>query len=312
MSGTRTAVLRRELLVRCLDGWLPGALHRSRRMTVAQAYAAGDAESGATAEASLAAVGEFADRLRGRRLTMAVLAGGAGLAERLDAAQRQLGTPAELSVHVLDAGPDRLPAVLTAAGAPGAPVFGYLDLSTGTIPAPATLTALAAGRPADLLLVLGAEARAADGPRLALARAGFTLVTEVELVPDGGEDAELVAFATSSGRSLDSFKDALWAVDEFAGVRYRDPYDPDGHLLDISLEPHPGPLRRELLATLGGNGPSPVAELRRFAAERTVYRASDANRVLTALLAAGTVRREPGHGRLSGDVVIALAPTAPA
>jgi hypothetical protein len=39
----------------------------------------------------------------------------------------------------------------------------------------------------------------------------------------------------------------------------------------------------------------------------TIFRASDAVRVVTALISAGTVVRTPERGRLSGDVVIRLA-----
>ncbi|MFP5369455.1 MAG: hypothetical protein ACLGI3_01710, partial [Actinomycetes bacterium] len=108
------------------------------------------------------------------------------------------------------------------------------------------------------------------------------------------------------GKGLEAFKNALWAVDEYAGVRYRDPRDPEGHLLDISLSPHPGPLRRELLAHLRSAGARTVTELRQFTLTQTVYRASDTVRVLNALLSAGTVTRTPDRGRLGGDVVIAL------
>jgi hypothetical protein len=310
MPATEIAAVRRELLVRYLDRWVPAALHRSRRATVAQAYAGAD---GGTAEAALRVFAEFADLLAGRRLTVAVLApGAAGLAERLAAAQRDLGTPAELAVHVVDGGQDRLPVLLTAAGAAGAPVLAYLDAATGPAPAAATLTAVAAGRPAELLLVLGPAARDGLDHRSVLGAAGFPLVTDVELVGGATVEPELLVFATSSGKSIDAFKNAMWAVDEYAGVRYRDPRDPDGHLLDISLNPHPGPLRRELLARLAAAGECSVTELRQFTATETVYRPADTTRVLTALLAAGLVVRTPEQGRLSGDVVIAARAAGPA
>jgi hypothetical protein len=134
-------------------------------------------------------------------------------------------------------------------------------------------------------------------------RSGWPLFTEVELAT-GDQPGELVAFGTTLGKSLESFKDALWAVDEYAGVRYRDPGDPDRHLIDISLTPHPGPLRREILAHLERVGSATVTELRTFALTETVYRAADATRVLHTLIEAGTVTRTPPQGRLSGDVVI--------
>jgi hypothetical protein len=39
----------------------------------------------------------------------------------------------------------------------------------------------------------------------------------------------------------------------------------------------------------------------------TVYRAADATRVVQGLLAAGSVTRQPEHGRLGGDVVITVS-----
>ncbi|WNM40273.1 hypothetical protein RMN56_02595 [Micromonospora halotolerans] len=288
-----TDAVLRELLVRQLDHWLPAALHRSRRATLALAYAGSDVGG---AEAALRVVAEFADRLRGRRLTVLVVAdGGAELPARLGAAEAAL--PADVAVHVVPGRPDRLPVALKAAGAAGAPLFTVVD---GGEPDRALLAAAASGRPAEVLLVT-APGRSL---RAALTGAGFPLVTEVELVPADGGPARLFGYATGSDRGLEAVKDALWAVDEYAGVRYRDPADPAGRLLDISLDPEPGPLRRELLAELARSGPRTVTELRRFAATSTVYRAADANRALASLLAAGAVSRDPEHGRLGGDVLI--------
>ncbi|MCW3818414.1 hypothetical protein ONA91_28605 [Micromonospora sp. DR5-3] len=286
-------VVLRELLVRQLDHWLPTALHRSRRATLALAYAGGDTSGAAEA---LRVVAEFADRLRGRRLTVLVLAdGGAELPARLGAAEAAL--PADVAVHVVPGHPDRLPVALKAAGAARAPLLTVVD---GGDPDPAVLAAAASGRPAELLLIT----TPGRPLRPALTAAGFPLVTEVELVPADDTPARLLGYATASDRSLEAVKDALWAVDEYAGVRYRDPADPAGRLLDITLEPEPGPLRRELLAELTRSGPRTVTELRRFAATSTVYRAADANRALASLLTTGAVTRQPEHGRLGGDVLV--------
>ncbi|WP_200215229.1 hypothetical protein [Micromonospora coerulea] len=290
-----TDAVLRELLVRQLDHWLPGALHRSRRATLALAYAGGDAGG---AEAALRVVAEFADRLRGRRLTVLVLAEAADLPARLGPVEA--GLSADVAVHVVPGHPDRLPVVLKAAGAAGAPLLTVVD---GGAPTPALLAAAASGKPAELLLVTAAG----QSPRPALTAAGFPLLTEVELVPTDGSPARLLAFATGSDRSLEAVKEALWAVDEYAGVRYRDPADPAGRLLDITLDPEPGPLRRELLAELARSGPRTVTELRRFTLTSTVYRAADANRALTSLLASGAATRDPEHGRLGGEVLISAA-----
>ena len=300
MSSNQIGAVRRELLVRHLDTWAPATLHRTRRATFAQYYAGVD---DGTAEATVRVLAGFSDMMRGCHLTIAVVAVRAGgLAQRLDAVQRELRTPTGLSVHVVPGDLDRLPAVLAAAGAARTPVLAYLDAADGPAPTDATFAALAAGRPAELLLALGPRARAELDHRTAVRAASFTLAADVELVGDDGT-SELIVFATSSGNSLAAFKDAMWAVDGYAGVRYRDPRDPEGHLLDISLHPHPGPLRRQLLAHLAA-GRSSVTELRQFTVGETVYRAGDATRVLTDLLAAGVVTRYPSEGRLGGDVLI--------
>ncbi|MEH0841918.1 hypothetical protein V6U81_05915 [Micromonospora sp. CPCC 205711] len=293
-----TDAVLRELLVRQLDHWLPGALQRSRRATLALSYAG----EPATAEAALRVVAEFADRLRGRRLTVLVLAGGADLPARLGAVEATL--PADVAVHLVPGDPARLPVALKAAGAAGAPLLTVVD---GVVPGPAVLDAAATGRPAEVLAVAPAPATL----RPALDAAGFPLVTEVELVPADGGAGRVVAYGTRLDRSLEAFKDALWDADEFAGVRYRDPADPAGGLLDIALHPEPGPLRRELLAELARSGPRTVTELRRHTLTATAYRAADTVRALSTLLTSGAVTREPEHGRLGGDVLISAAPGGP-
>ncbi len=288
------AEVTRELLVRYLDSWVPAALHKARRAAFVQAWS-GPADA-ALAEAALRVFGEFTDRMRGRRLAVLLVAPDAGsLTGRLQAVQAELGTPADLAVHAVAGDPaGQLPAVLKAAGAAGAPLLAYLD---GVPPDPA-----GAGRPLEVLLAASAGGWATH--RNGLRDAGCPLTAGVELVDGAG--SRLLAFGTGSARNLEAYKDCLWAVDEYAGVRYRDPGDPDGHLMDISLRPHPGPLRRELLAHLATAGECSVTELRHFTLTETVYRASDTVRVLGALLTAGTVTRTPEPGRLSGDVVISL------
>ncbi|WP_320064827.1 hypothetical protein [Micromonospora sp. RTGN7] len=290
----------RELLVRQLDAWLPAALHRARRATFALAYAGSDAGG---ADAALRAVAEFADRLRGFRLTVLVLAeGDETLPARLGAVEATL--PAEVTVHVMPGDPTRLPVALKAAGAAGAPL---LTVAHGADPTPALLAAVRAGRPADLLLINGPGSPL----RPALDAAGFPLVAEVELIVpvEAAKDAEerRIAFATTSDRSLQAFKDALWAVGA-AGAGYRDPGDPQGRIIDVVGEPDPGPLGRELLAELGRLGPRTVTELRRYALTATPFRVADATRAVAGLLDSATVTRDPQDGRLGGDVVITAAP----
>ncbi|MDT5041783.1 MAG: hypothetical protein QOE51_2768 [Actinoplanes sp.] len=324
----RVADVTREVLVRHLEAWAPAALHRGRRAVYLHGWA--DAGSGAAAQAALRVFVEQSDLVRGRELTMVAIA----------VEVSRLGLPevpaeaAGLTVHTLPGETDeRVGLTLKAIGGARVPLLGFLD-STGASGAPSltTVAALAVGKPAEALLVLAPGALAAGGDRVfgdgrwrglagtqlvaayrsALSQAGFPLVAAVELVAGQGQgEGDLLVYATTSGKSLESFKDLLWAVDEYAGVRYRDPGDPERHLIDISLNPHPGPLRREILRHLAEVKQATVTELRTFALTDTVYRAADASRVLHTLIEAGAVRREPEHGRLGGDVVITPVPSRP-
>jgi three-Cys-motif partner protein len=331
--GDRHGRVKRELLVRLLDNAVPALLHGAKRFTYAEGYAG----SGRSAVAALRVFAEFADRLRGRRLTV-VLAGGdpATLPARLDATRAELGLPAQIQVTTVSGDcDDHLVPALRAAGAFGAPLLAYLDAagSAGSaLPGYDMIAALAAGRRADVLVALdpavltaGADLDRFFGStdwrassalpdterypylvtryREALERTGLDLVVHVELVDDSGA-SQLLFFATAVEKSLDRFKDTLWAVDEFAGVRYRDPRDHDHALLDISLDPHLGPLRRALLERVRADGECPAAALRRFTRTETIYRAEDAFRAIGGLVSAGRVSRQPERGRLTADTII--------
>jgi hypothetical protein len=290
------AAVTRELLVRYLDTWAPGALHQARRATFLAAWS-GEPDLDA-AEAALRVFAEYGDRLGpNRRLTL-VFAGPRvdAVARRLEPVQRELTMPAELAVHALAGdGPTLAPAALTAAEAAGGPVLAWV-VTDGPVDA----RRLRVGRAAELVTVTPA------GQRPDLEAGGYSLSAGVELV--AAHDARVLCFATSTLRSLEAFKNELWAVDEFAGVRFRDPGDPERHLIDISLNPHPGPLRRVLLAHLAATGGATVTDLRQFTLTRTVYRAADTTAAVTSLLASGTVGREPAKGRLAGDVRIIPGP----
>ncbi|MFI5491498.1 hypothetical protein [Actinoplanes sp. NPDC051859] len=284
------ADVKREILVRHLEAWAPAALHRARRAVYVHGYAE---STQPLAAAALGVFTEQSDLVRGRELAMVAVGG------ELDGAGA-----AGLSVHSV---PGRTEDVwglaLKAAGAARVPVLGFLDATAvGEPPTATMLSALATGKPAEVIVVLPGASPVSQA-RDELRQAGFPLVAAVELAVSA-EPGEVLLYATTLGKHLEGFKDLLWAVDEFAGVRYRDPGDPERHLIDISLNPHPGPLRRELLAHLAERGEVSVTELRTFALTETVYRAADATRVLHALLDAGTVTRRPEHGRLGGDVLI--------
>jgi hypothetical protein len=288
------ATVKQELLVRYLDAWTPAALHHARRVTYVDGYPSRPAVAAATG-----VFAEFADVLAGHPLTV-VLAGGD--------AQGDLGElPAGLEVR---AAAGDLVADLTAARALATPIFAYLDTGRHA-PMADLLTALGGSRAGETLVALDPQADPEEFRRSLLA-AGFRYAVVVELV-DNANAAERLFFATSAVRSLERFKDALWAVDEYAGVRYRDPRGADHPPLDISLEPHVGPLRRALIAYLAADGGAAVtvARLREYALSDTLYRPADVNRALQPLLTAGQVTREPARGRLTPQTLISLPTRLP-
>ncbi|MFY1620272.1 hypothetical protein [Micromonospora sp. WMMD736] len=308
MPTNRTAAVLRELLVRHLTTWLPVALHRSRRVTVALAWAGAD---GGGAEAALRAVVGHAAQVRGRQVTVLVLADEAtDLPSRLGPVEAEL--PPEVTVHLLPGGPTRLPVALKAASAAGAPLFCFVDLSG---PAYAeVLRACANGRNGEVLL------HATTSARPALVSAGFPLVAEVAPVlgADGGagnasadvddEAAGVIAFGSRSDRSLEAVRDALWTVGADLGVRYRDPAHPTAPPVDVTGGASLDPLARELLAELRRSGPRPVTDLRRHTLTNTIYRATDANQALHTLLQERKATRDRESGRLAGDELITPTP----
>ncbi|WP_405425969.1 hypothetical protein [Micromonospora sp. NBC_00617] len=298
MPTNRTTDFLRELLVRQVTTWLPAALHRSRRATIALAWAGAD---GGAAEAVLRVVAGHAAQVRGRQVTVLVLSDGAAdLPARLGPIEAEL--PAEVTVHLLPGGPDRLPVAVKAAGAAGSPLFCFLDLP-GEV-SPHLLSAAANGRTGEVLLHAGGVTRAA------LVAAGFPLVAEVapvlptDATAPTDAAAGVVAFGSRSDRSLEAVRDALWTVGADFSVRYRDPADPTAPPVDVAGDPALEPLAGELLTELRRGGPRPVTELRRHTLTVTVYRAADANRALANLVEAGDVRRERDTGRLAGDEII--------
>lgn len=252
------------MLVRYLDAWTATVLRSPRGGTYV--------ECGDFAAEAFRVFGEFADRLAGHHLE-AVLVG-------RDAPG---GAPAGLVVRTV--------AGLPEVDVPG-PMLAHL---TGTDWPPS----LVRGKAHEVLLA------AEPGPdhRERLRAAGLGCVAAVDLVAEDG-CARALVFATADSRHLATFKTELWAVDEFAGIRYRDPRDAERTLLDISLTPQLLPLRRALRAELARRGPATVAELQRFTLLETIYRAEDAVGALTAAVAAGEVAREPERGRLTSRTVL--------
>lgn len=287
-----TAV-KQELLVRYLDVWTPTVLRSHRRATYLEC---GD---GGYAAAALRVFGEFADRLAGHQLDVVVLA---APDEPLTAVLRELGEPPGLSLRSVDVSAD-----LTVAG----PVLAHLDL-VGARPldeptAWRLVASMARGKAAEVLLVLPpvAPEQVLDH-RTRLLDAGLGYAVHVELI-DGEGRAQLLLFATKVKKHLVTFKDAMWAADEYAGIRYRDPRDPEGTLVDIALTPPLHPLRRVLLDELARRGSCTVADLQHHALTETIYRPADTLRLLTSAATGDTIAREPAKGRLTPRTIVFLS-----
>lgn len=269
------AAVKRELLVRYLDTWAPAALHSSRRATYA------DLSSQGSVADAVRVFAEFPELLAKRGLEVVAVA----------AVPPDLDLPSGLTARKVTGDP--LPTLPR-----DGPLFAYIDTPRRP-PAPGDLARLAGGRATELFM---AQDPAAPVRRAALHTAGFPSVAEVELV-DGGGSVQRLLFATGAAKHLAAFKEAMWAVDEYAGVRYRDPLDTEHTLLDISLNPPIGPLRRALQDHVR-RGSHTVAELRDYAVAETIYQAADANRAISALLASGSLTRTPDRGRITPETVI--------
>ncbi|MCR6487514.1 hypothetical protein M8542_32275 [Amycolatopsis sp. OK19-0408] len=257
----------RDVLVRYLDAWTATVLRSQRGGTYV--------ECGDFAADAFRVFGEFADRLEDHHLDVVVVG---------RAAPRPV--PAGLGVRTVDALED-----VEVSG----PMLAHLS-GVGSWPA-----SLARGKAHEVVLTSPEPGE----HRERLRAAGLGCVVAVDLVAEDG-GTHVLAFATADSRHLATFKNELWAVDEFAGIRYRDPRDPEGTLVDISLTPQLLPLRRALLTEVARRGRSTVAELQRFTLLETIYRAEDTVGALTAAVAAGEVTRDPEKGRLTSRTVVSI------
>jgi hypothetical protein len=263
-----------ELLVRYLDAWLPAALHGHKRVT----YVDSSADS---ALAAVKVVAEFEDVLDRHTVTL--------ISPAIDVDPGEV--PEGLTLVPCD-GP--LLAALRDRRALGSPIFAWL-----AAPVPSELLSTVAKNKASEVALCGADEAAAKSLR----DAGLSRQVKVDLVDRDGV-AEQLVFATSSERALEKFKDELWALDEYGGIQLRDPTDPDGTLLDISVQPQLGPLRRALVARVAETGGSTLAELRTWAVHETIFRSADTTRAVQAVVAAGHAARTPLGGRLVPDTLI--------
>ena len=266
MSGSAHTAVKHELLVRYLDAWTPAAVHR-HRAAVFIGWAGLDG-----ALTALRVFGEFADILAEQPMTMLI---------PTTVSTADLPATAGVVVSAVET-----PAVKAKKGTS---VFGWFDQRDL-----AEVSTVAGVAGAEVLVA----APAAEPLEL-----GLPLTCRVELV-DGAGAAELLVFGTAAEKSLERFKEELWALDEYAGIQFRDPADDEGGLSDISAVAHLGPLRRTLLRHLSAGDAMTVASLRSWTLHETVFRAGDATRAVQALLTAGSVTRDPPNGRLSADTLI--------
>ncbi|MGH3655026.1 MAG: hypothetical protein ACRDUA_00050 [Micromonosporaceae bacterium] len=284
-----TAV-KQELLVRYLDTWTPTVLRSHRRATYLELSRDG------SVAAALRVFGEFADRIAGHQLDVVVLG---GPTESLAMVWNELGEPAGLTLRTVAD-----PGGLEVSG----PLLVHLDLvgesPLDEVTAWQLVVRIAAGAPNEVLATVpSVDLTGVEQHRARFADAGLRHVAHVELTDDDGR-TQLLLFATGTERHLVAFKEALWAADEYAGIRYRDPRDSEHALIDISLTPQLVPLRRCLLAELGRAGETSVATLQRFTLTDTIYRPADAVRVLTSMASAGAITRDPEKGRLTPRTVV--------
>jgi three-Cys-motif partner protein len=145
--------------------------------------------------------------------------------------------------------------------------------------------------------------------RQTIEAAGFPFVLDFELVDTRGQSLFLV-FGTTHPKGLTKMKEAMWEVDDIAGIGYRDPRDPNQETLVIELEPHTAPLKRLILdhlKYLPGNR-SPIHELRKFALYNTVFKESQAMTVVRELVSSGLLVRADGttEANLSFQHVVSL------
>lgn len=274
--------VKREVLVRYLDAWTPVALRSQRGATFVES-GPGDFVADA-----FRVFGESADRLAGRHLTMVVVGAAASGEPPAGLAVRSVAEAGEVTVN--------------------GPVLAHIDVVDGTLAeadAWRLISSLGPGKAHEVLLTLPDAAAVPEVcDRLSAVR--LTCTAMVELVAEDGR-AQLLVFATGDTKRMATFKNELWAVDEFAGIRYRDPRDAEHGLVDISLTPQLLPLRRLLVAELTRHGRRTVADLQQHTLLETIYRPADAIAALTSAASAGVVTREPEKGRLTANTVIGPA-----
>lgn len=131
--------------------------------------------------------------------------------------------------------------------------------------------------------------------------AGFEFVLDFELIDRRGQSLFLV-FGTTHPKGLVKMKEAMWEVDDVAGVGYRDPRDPNQEALPIEVEPNTAPLKRLILDHLRTlpERRAAIHRLRAFALYQTVYKESQAMAAVRDMVANGQLLRVDGAPTGSG------------
>jgi three-Cys-motif partner protein len=143
--------------------------------------------------------------------------------------------------------------------------------------------------------------------RRVLNEAGFRYVLDFQLADEKSNLLYLV-YGTNAERGVEKMKEAIWAVDPYHGVGYRDPRDPDQETLAIEPIPQTAALRRllvEHLATLPHERAT-VDALRQFVLLDTIYKPSQTLRAVKRLIEDGTLARVNPTGQLNGASLVAL------
>lgn len=137
--------------------------------------------------------------------------------------------------------------------------------------------------------------------RRVLREAGFSYVLDFELADERSNLLYLV-FGTNSDKGVEKMKDAIWSVDPYQGLGYRDPRDPYQETLPIQPQPQIGPLCRlinEHLQSLPGCAAT-LDDLRRFVLLDTIFRPGQTSKAVQRLMTERKVRCEPPEKRLTG------------
>ncbi|GAB2923025.1 hypothetical protein GCM10027280_07640 [Micromonospora polyrhachis] len=144
--------------------------------------------------------------------------------------------------------------------------------------------------------------------RRVLNEAGFQYVLDFELADERSNLLYLV-YGTNSEKGVEKMKDAIWRVDPYQGIGYRDPRDPNQETLPIRPMPQLGPLRRLLLEHLAGlpGRSASLDELRRFTLLKTIFRPGQTLNAVRMLLKEENVTIPPQVGRVVGSTQITHA-----